>query len=401
MNVIGFDPVRHRRSRRGARRRARVARADLGARRRHHRAHAAHGGDARTSSTTRSIAKLKKGVLLVNAARGGIYDEAALLRGLESGHIGGVALDVFVEEPPPADLAAPRARARDRHAAPRRVHRRRRRTAWRSRSPSRSSRTSPPAPSQNAVNVPSVAGEVAPQLAPYIDLARAARQLSRAGRSKRHSRAAIEVECVGEPAELGAKAITASAVAGVLERYLAAPVNQVSAPHLAADRGIALRELAHRARAGSTRRSSRCASTRRRRGARRRRHARLRRLRAPRALGRLRDRRPARRAHAGRDQRRPARRHRLPRHHARQRQVNVARVHLGLAGAGAAPSSLWNLDQRNPAPASSTSFASFAQRLERNPDPGVIRSPCTIRPSISRQARGERPRRGLRRGAAP
>src|SRR6185369_3420664 len=51
-----------------------------------------------------SIEKMKKGVLLVNAARGGIYDEAALLRGLESGKIGGVALDVFIEEPPPKDL---------------------------------------------------------------------------------------------------------------------------------------------------------------------------------------------------------------------------------------------------------------------------------------------------------
>ncbi len=50
------------------------------------------------------VGKLKKGVLLVNAARGGIYNEAALLKGLESGQIGGVALDVFVDEPPPADL---------------------------------------------------------------------------------------------------------------------------------------------------------------------------------------------------------------------------------------------------------------------------------------------------------
>jgi len=46
-----------------------------------------------------SIAKMKKGVLLVNAARGGLYDEAALIRGLDSGQIGGVGLDVFPEEP--------------------------------------------------------------------------------------------------------------------------------------------------------------------------------------------------------------------------------------------------------------------------------------------------------------
>ncbi len=47
-----------------------------------------------------TIATMKQGVLLVNCARGGIYDEDALARGLESGKIGGVALDVFVEEPP-------------------------------------------------------------------------------------------------------------------------------------------------------------------------------------------------------------------------------------------------------------------------------------------------------------
>jgi D-3-phosphoglycerate dehydrogenase / 2-oxoglutarate reductase len=49
-----------------------------------------------------TIAKMKPGVMLVNCARGGIYDEAALERGLKSGKIGGVALDVFVEEPPGA-----------------------------------------------------------------------------------------------------------------------------------------------------------------------------------------------------------------------------------------------------------------------------------------------------------
>src|SRR5262245_21320827 len=49
------------------------------------------------------LPKLKKGVLLVNCARGGIYDEQAVLRGLESGRIGGAAFDVFDQEPPPAD----------------------------------------------------------------------------------------------------------------------------------------------------------------------------------------------------------------------------------------------------------------------------------------------------------
>jgi D-3-phosphoglycerate dehydrogenase len=46
-----------------------------------------------------AIATMKPGVRLINAARGGIYNEEALVEGLKSGKLGGVALDVFVEEP--------------------------------------------------------------------------------------------------------------------------------------------------------------------------------------------------------------------------------------------------------------------------------------------------------------
>jgi D-3-phosphoglycerate dehydrogenase len=48
---------------------------------------------------SKELAQLKPGVRLINCARGGIYDEAALVEGLESGQIGGVALDVFAKEP--------------------------------------------------------------------------------------------------------------------------------------------------------------------------------------------------------------------------------------------------------------------------------------------------------------
>lgn len=47
-----------------------------------------------------TIAKTKKGVRLINCARGGIIDEAALLEALENGHVAGAALDVFEVEPP-------------------------------------------------------------------------------------------------------------------------------------------------------------------------------------------------------------------------------------------------------------------------------------------------------------
>ena len=51
-----------------------------------------------------SLAKAKKGVLIVNCARGGLVDEAALRALLDSGHVGGAAFDVFVEEPATANV---------------------------------------------------------------------------------------------------------------------------------------------------------------------------------------------------------------------------------------------------------------------------------------------------------
>jgi D-3-phosphoglycerate dehydrogenase len=193
-----------------------------------------------------SIAKMKKGVLLVNCARGGIFDQGALLRGLESGKLGGVALDVYEEEPPgqipllaredvicTPHLGASTDEAQERVAveiAEQVVQ-------------FLSSGTI-----TNAVNVPSVSREAAPRLGPYVNLAY--RLGSFLAQVQKIKPSAIEVACTGEPADLGASAITASAVAGVLARFLESNVNQVSAPHLAKDRGIALRELKTSPRSG-------------------------------------------------------------------------------------------------------------------------------------------------------
>ena len=50
-----------------------------------------------------ALAKLREGAFVVNASRGGIVDEAALGAALDSGHLGGVAFDVYEQEPLPAD----------------------------------------------------------------------------------------------------------------------------------------------------------------------------------------------------------------------------------------------------------------------------------------------------------
>ncbi len=54
------------------------------------------------------IAKMKKGVRIVNCARGGIVDETALADAIESGHVAGAALDVFVKEPPEPENRLPK-----------------------------------------------------------------------------------------------------------------------------------------------------------------------------------------------------------------------------------------------------------------------------------------------------
>ncbi len=56
--------------------------------------------EGRAQIGSEEISRMKDGVLLVNCARGGVVDEAALLEALESGKVRGAALDVFAEEPP-------------------------------------------------------------------------------------------------------------------------------------------------------------------------------------------------------------------------------------------------------------------------------------------------------------
>ena len=62
--------------------------------------HTALTPESRRMLSTDTFAKMRKGVRIVNCARGGIVDEAALADAIESGHVAGAALDVFEKEPP-------------------------------------------------------------------------------------------------------------------------------------------------------------------------------------------------------------------------------------------------------------------------------------------------------------
>jgi D-3-phosphoglycerate dehydrogenase len=190
-----------------------------------------------------SIAKLRKGARIVNCARGGLVDEAALYDALVSGHLAGAALDVFEEEPATASplfalenvvcsphLGAATAEAQENVAL---------QVADQMADFLLSGAVS------NAINMPSVSAEEAPRLKPYMELARhlgaLAGQLTAAGDDPIR---AIRIEYEGHAAELNRKPLTAAALAGVLTPLMGA-VNMVNAPVVARERGIDVSETIH------------------------------------------------------------------------------------------------------------------------------------------------------------
>jgi D-3-phosphoglycerate dehydrogenase len=189
-----------------------------------------------------SLAKTKKGVRIINCARGGLVDEAALRAALDSGHVAGAAFDVFVEEPATANplfgqpnvvctphLGAATSEAQENVAL---------------QIAEQMSDYLLKGAISNAVNFPSITAEEAPKLKPFIALAE--RLGSFAGQLTETGLKAVRITYEGEVAHMKVKALTSAAVAGLL-RPMLADINVVSAPAVAKERGVVIEETTREA----------------------------------------------------------------------------------------------------------------------------------------------------------
>jgi len=189
--------------------------------------------------------KVKKGLLLVNAARGGIVDEIALAKAIKDGKVAGAALDVFEKEPVDPEnpllkldevivtphLGASTDEAQDRVAleiCEQVVEYLKDGTI------------------RNAINVPALPGEAQKQVEPYLGLAKRLGTLL--GQLDKLDIREVHVSCSGVPGELGVRPIANAALAGYLGHFSEEPVNPVSAPYLAKERGIKVVESREQAR---------------------------------------------------------------------------------------------------------------------------------------------------------
>jgi D-3-phosphoglycerate dehydrogenase len=189
-----------------------------------------------------AIGKMKKGVRIVNCARGGLVDEQALRVALDSGTVAGAAFDVFVTEPANENplfghpnvvctphLGAATTEAQENVAL---------------QIAEQMSDYLLRGAISNAINFPSISAEEAPRLKPFIALAEKlgsfAGQLTETGINK------VQVSYEGAVAGMNTKALTSAAIAGLL-RPMLQDVNVVSAPVVAKDRGIVVEEVTREA----------------------------------------------------------------------------------------------------------------------------------------------------------
>ncbi len=188
----------------------------------------------------KALAKCRRGVRIINCARGGLIVEADLKAALDSGQVAGAALDVFLAEPATTNalfgredlIATPHLGASTAEAQ---------------------ENVALQVAEQicdflldgavvNAVNMPSVSGEEAKQLGPYMTLG--TKLGSYLGQLSDENITAIAIEYEGHAAEINTKPVTACVLAGLLSQQLET-VNTVSAPAMARLRNIAVTEMRH------------------------------------------------------------------------------------------------------------------------------------------------------------
>ena len=187
----------------------------------------------------KAFQKVKKGVRIINCARGGIVNEKDLYTAIKQGKVAGAALDVFEQEPPgdhplfglPEVIGTPHLGASTSQAQ---------------------ARVAEVIASQvkdylgqgiikNAVNVPSVSPEIVEQVKPYLTLAE--KMGSFQAQILTGSIKQVSIEYSGEIASHDSAPLTVSLLKGILESALPGVVNYVNAPLLAKERGIKVREV--------------------------------------------------------------------------------------------------------------------------------------------------------------
>ena len=197
--------------------------------------HTALTADTEKMINAEAIAHMKKGVRLINTARGALIDEAALIEGLRSGKIVGVALDVFAQEPlsPDSPLLALDNVIMTPHLAASTVEAQQdvgtqiveqmidalRGLDFR-----------------NAINMPIVDATLLQRLHPFLALAEKVGSLQTQLAEDAIQR--VEIEVIGDAISDHLKPLTVAILKGVLEPVLHQPVNYINAPHLAQRRGI-------------------------------------------------------------------------------------------------------------------------------------------------------------------
>jgi D-3-phosphoglycerate dehydrogenase len=187
-----------------------------------------------------NLAKTKKGVRIINCARGGLIDEAALKDALDSGHVAGAALDVFAKEPAkesplfgtPNFICTPHLGASTNEAQ----------VNVALQVAEQMADYLVTGGVTNALNMPSLSAEEAPKLKPYMALAE--RLGSLVGQLAHDNLTQISIEVEGAAAQLNIKPITGAVLAGLMRRY-SDTVNMVNAPFLAKERGMDIREIRH------------------------------------------------------------------------------------------------------------------------------------------------------------